>query len=497
MNAPLHKFETEILGSRPAWQDRASVAYPLLILLAVLLVLPSAFVPPMLHDSFGIDWVWADQFTSELSRGNLYPRWLPLSNDGLGSPVFYYYPPLSFHLSGLFGLIGLSTYASIIAAFAAAFAASGVACWHWLKGRARHPVVGAAFFMAAPYHLFDFTGRGAQAESLAIAFIPLLAIGMRRIAERRGGVIFTAISYAGIIFTHLPLALLTSLFFVAPYALLHRRELVRFAAAVFAGLGLVAIYLVPALALERYHDVNQLYRADYLRTDYWSIYHANLGNAFVITVFLMIAVTISAALRPALSSRDGWARYAIVIALLAAGVVPMLWSLPLLKQVQFPYRVLPLAEFALATALARLAARPALPYLLAGPALLMSAQIVRGFHLEAQDMPFLSAHHPDVFEYLPPRVMRSGSSPRLADLTASRLPPPEVAGMVVEPVFYFPAWSCGVPEPRTQLLMHRPDCTPHLQWTLPERIGAAISAFFALVLFTAAFRPSRRKLFAG
>jgi hypothetical protein len=127
----------------------------------------------------------------------------------------------------------------------------------------------------------------------------------------------------------------------------------------------------------------------------------------------------------------------------------------------------------------------------------MSAQIARGFHIEAQDMQFLSAHHPVVFEYLPPNVMQSTSSPRLADLTAARMPPPRVAGMVVEPVFYFPAWSCGVPEPRTQLLMHRPECTPRLQWTLPERIGAAISGLFALVLFTAAFRPSRRKLFAG
>jgi hypothetical protein len=70
--------------------------------------------------------------------------------------------------------------------------------------------------MAAPYHLFDFTARGAQAESLAIAFIPLIAIGLRRIAEGRGGVIFTALAYAGMVFTHLPLALLASVFLIAP-----------------------------------------------------------------------------------------------------------------------------------------------------------------------------------------------------------------------------------------------------------------------------------------
>src|SRR5512132_3274268 len=82
----------------------------------LLLITPAALSQPMTHDSFWIDRVWADQFTSELSKGNLYPRWLPLSHGGLGSPVFYYYPPLAFYLIGLFGLIGFPTYASIVAA---------------------------------------------------------------------------------------------------------------------------------------------------------------------------------------------------------------------------------------------------------------------------------------------------------------------------------------------------------------------------------------------
>jgi hypothetical protein len=107
MNSPLRNFDTAIRGTqRPAWQERGLIAYPLLLLLAILLVIPATIGSPLLHESFEIDWVWANQFTAELARGNLYPRWLPLSNDGLGASVFYYYPPLSFYLSGLFGLIG-------------------------------------------------------------------------------------------------------------------------------------------------------------------------------------------------------------------------------------------------------------------------------------------------------------------------------------------------------------------------------------------------------
>jgi hypothetical protein len=485
MNAPQHQFETAIEHPRQrSRQARAAVAYPLLLLLAVLLVVPSNLGPPLLHDSFEIDWVWADQFTAELARGNLYPRWLPLSNAGLGAPVFYYYPPLSFHLSGLFGLAGFSTYWSIIGAFAAAFAASGIGCWHWLKDRSAHPFFGAAFFMAAPYHLFDYTVRGAQAESVAIAFIPLIAIGLRKIAERRGGVVFTALAYAGVILTHLPLALLVSLFLIAPYALSHRRELIRFGLAAAAGIGLAAIYLIPALALEPYHDVGQLYRAAYLTTAYYSLFAGNWHDGVVLTMFAIIGAIVLAAARPAWVCRDRWAIYAIAVCLLVSGLVPLVWSMPLLSKVQFPYRALPLAEFALATVVARLPLRDGWLSMMFAVPLLLSPLIVPGFGIHGGELSFLRAYHPDVYEYLPRGVMKPGlTHAKLADVVGPRVPPPRVSGMVVEPRFYFPAWSCGSPEPRTQLLMHRPDCHPKLVWTAAERFGSAVSAAFALLIF--------------
>src|SRR4029450_11382967 len=164
---------------------------------------------------------------------------------GLGSPVFYFYPPLAFYITGACGLAGLSTYASIIAAFALAFLASGLGAYHWLRGRSDYPLLGALFFTLGPYHWFDFYGRGALAESVAIAFLPLIAIGLRRIAEGKSWTL-AAIAYAAMILSHLPLALLTSLFLILPYAIVHRRQWVGFAISCFMGGGLAAIYLVPA-----------------------------------------------------------------------------------------------------------------------------------------------------------------------------------------------------------------------------------------------------------
>ena len=472
------------------WQERRGLAYGVLLLIAIALVLPANRHGPLLHDSFAIDWVWADQFTAELAKGNLYPRWLPLSDGGLGSPVFYFYPPLAFDLTGLFGLAGLSTYASIIAAFAAGFAASGIGCWHWLRGRSNHPLLAAIFFMSAPYHLFDFVVRGALAESVAIALIPLLAIGLRRIADRRGGVALTAVAYGAMIGTHLPLALLVSLFLIAPYALLHRERLARFAAAVAIGIGLAAIYLVPAFALGAYRDLGQLYRTPNLTTAYWSILRPQWGDPVYLGVFAIVAAIILASAAPALRRRDGWAMYAIAIAVIVSGMVPFVWSLPLLKDVQFPYRALPLAEFGLATALARLPRQPGLGSAALIPAVLLSLLALPGFPIPGDDLHRLQALHPDVYEYLPKGVMKPGAtSASLHEVMAPRVPPPVVQGMRVEPHFYFPAWSCGTEEPRTQLLMHDPHSEPHIVWTWAEKLGAAISLLSLLVL--AAFK--RRK----
>src|SRR5438445_9309925 len=190
-------------GAFARWQENGAIAYPALLLLAAILVIRPPLGPTVLHDSLAVYWVWADLFSAELARGNPYPRWLAGSDAGLGTPVFYYYPPLAFYLTAFLRLSGLTTYGSLIAAFGSAFAASGIACWHWLKGRSNHPLLAAAFFMAAPYHLFNYTDRGALAESVATAFIPLVAISLRRIAERRAGIVPAALAYAAIISTHL------------------------------------------------------------------------------------------------------------------------------------------------------------------------------------------------------------------------------------------------------------------------------------------------------
>ena len=498
----------------PVQSDRrlAARALPYLAIaaLALLITLPAALAPIKLHDSFWIDWVWADQFADQLRSGVLYPRWLPASHGGLGSPVFYYYPPLAFYPAGLLGAMGVPTYAAILATFGLAFAASGAAMYRWLEGWTAHPLAGALLFMAAPYHVVDFYGRGALAETCAIALLPLLALGLRRVAEGKG-MTLAAFAYAAIIATHLPLALLASLFLVAPYALVLAKgrpgELLRFAPPLALGIGLAAIYLVPALALEPWRDAAVLWTHPSLRTESWNLLAIAAGPAPLTGMGLIALRIIAVIALPALfvtaKWRSGWAAYAIACCLVVAGLVPGFWSLPLVESVQFPFRALPFAEFGLATALALVPGRAFLAGLLAAPALLLSAAFLLAPAPAAPlSAALLAARHPDVPENLPPGARPYSWPSRWAlGLAARHRAPIHANGVTVEPLFHFPAWrvtcqgraATTFPDPATRLLAYRgTGCETRLGWTPAETVGALASAA-ALALLLAAGRLRRRR----
>jgi uncharacterized membrane protein len=464
--------------------------------MAVLLTIPAVVMPPMTHDSFWIDWVWADQFTAEIARGNLYPRWLPQSHGGLGSPAFYYYPPLAFYVCAAFGLAGLSTYASIIAAFCAGLAASGFAMHAWLRGSARNPLLGALLYMAAPYHLLDFYGRGALAELIAIAFIPLVALGLRRALEGRPAL--AALSYAGLILSHLPLALLASIFFIAPNLLYLSRgavkPLARLAAPLAIGLGLAAIYLLPAISLEPYRDAAKLWADSSLIASNWSVLAWNVpgpapGMRKVIAMILVMLVI--AAMLLLRTPQRRWGAYALACCALAAGIVPAMWDLPLLKSVQFPFRMLPLAEFAVATAVAHVGlTRPwATTAALAVLSMVIALSPARKVEFS---IAALAADHPEVPENLPPGDRPYAWPSEWALAVARDYPQAQRLGRhTVEPVFYFPSWQVrcrGVPvvafpESGRKLLAHPGfGCQRRLALTSPEKTGAAISLAALLAL---------------
>jgi hypothetical protein len=489
---------TLAMGAPAPWSPVLLLAW--IVAVALLLTLPSLFEPMRTNDSFWIDWVWVDQFAHQLASGNLYPRWLSQSHAGLGSPVFYYYPPLAFYVSAPFVWAGLSAYGAILGLFFIAYVLSGISMYWFLKDRAIRPALGAILYVAAPYHAFNFYLRGAMAEFLATAIIPVVVLGLTQISQRRRwGFLLAGMAYGALICTHLPLALLSSLFLFGPYALLlgHRdpRTLAKLLSALVAGLALAAIYLVPAFALAPYRDTASLWVLSTLTPSSWTLWHPALADFKVMRDVLIIAGFLAIPLTATmLRDRSGWAAFGLLCIALAIGVVPAFWTLPILKSVQFPFRLMPIAEFAFATAMAMAPRRQwSLP--LALLPLAMTFFLVTAPPLPpAISMQELRQNHPDVPENLPPgeRPYTWPSRWALA-LAATHRQPVVVNGITTEPVFYFPAWQvrcegklvATFPAPQTQLLSHRgTGCTRMLGTTAPERWGALIS-LATLVLLVA------------
>ena len=84
----MHAASPENISLPPSTRFAATAGsvwlpYLAILLAALAVTAPAALGPVRTNDSFWIDWVWLDQFANELARGNLYPRWLPLSHGRL------------------------------------------------------------------------------------------------------------------------------------------------------------------------------------------------------------------------------------------------------------------------------------------------------------------------------------------------------------------------------------------------------------------------------
>jgi len=252
--------------------------------------------------------IWYSHFSSQLWSGELYPRWLMGMNGGLGAPTFFYYAPVPYYLTSLLkpffaqdtqGWHQLGISASI------ALTASGVCAYLWLIKIASQKAafVAALIYMVMPYHLAtNVYDRGAFAEIWTFVWMPLILLFTEAISRglksEEGGnncrgvppwaphwhrglgatcwgahggtplqllppVIGLVASYALLIMTQLPTTLMFSLVPIV-YACYQadRKRRIRTAAimlgAMSLSVGLSAIYLLPALLMQKYVFMEEL-----------------------------------------------------------------------------------------------------------------------------------------------------------------------------------------------------------------------------------------------
>jgi hypothetical protein len=424
-NADLQAAPVGAPRQRPLSQDAL-----IILLVAVLALAPELTIGLTVSDSYRFNILWPDQFGDLFRSGHWYPRWLPLSWNGFGSPNFYFYPPLFFWVTSAFDAISggvlpperfvpLGTLTFLIL--------SGLTMHAWLKLHAseRAALFGAIAYMLAPYHLYDIYARGALAETSAYALVPLVMLAIAWVGEGRTRYLpLLAFAYAALLMAHLPTALLVSLFLIPPYvAVLATRSprpvvfLSRAALGGVVGIGLAAIYLIPALGLLPYVSPAAL-SGSFYRPENWFFWHVEAG-VMAARMFLIVPVTLAAAAFAIGSIREGsraretllWAAISLLLAILIAGLVPPVWELPGLRLVQFPWRALLLIEFSVITMLAIHPPKLRSIETVAGALLAVFAYCVlllmidhtvaRTLHGQARTAAEIRLHHLDAPEYLP------------------------------------------------------------------------------------------------
>jgi hypothetical protein len=432
------------LGIKHFVLRHAGIAW--LTVIAIIVTLPALLWGPSISDSSVYNYVWVTQFAEALGHGDVYPRWLARSFVGLGSPTFFFYPPIAFYLAALFDLAGLTTLQAINVCALFLTLASGLTMYAWLRALGGRALLGAAAYMIAPYHLMEVYFRGALAEHAAFVWLPLIALGIRSLPNRRG-VVILAVAYGGLVMTHLPVALLTTVFLVLPLAVRRvARTPVALGPGLLAGglgLGLAAVYLIPALTLQAHISIEELWGRHYQVQTWLTWSNPDLRNlSALLALIALAAVVVATGAAFQASVARPWAALAGVAAAAAFGLVPFVWDVPMLAKVQFPWRLLCIVEFAAATALAlaqperHLRALTAIAYVMAlGPVL---PHIVHrlGLALAMPDyVTLVERTMPDAPEYLPRGLVVQGltETQRIPDVSAYRDLPPATTIVVTEP----------------------------------------------------------------
>jgi hypothetical protein len=321
-----------------------------------------------------------------------YPRWAFTPAWNAGEPRFVFYPPISWVLGGLLGLV--LPWTLVPAAFTwVALTASGLTM-HRLARRYCSPhaaLLAATLYLANPYMLFTAYERTAYAELLAAAWLPLLFAAA---LASRVRVLPIAAALALTWLTNAPAGVMASyaLAFLIVVRLVQTQSASRLALAVTAtagtalGFGLTAFYLLPAAYEQRFVQVALAVTEGMRPQDHFLFHHMGtqsaddlfhddvVRTASIIALALLAAIVVAllAGLRKPTPNRSPTFPLATLTLLLAFLLTPLslpLWDhIPKLAFLQFPWRLNALLAVILATAAAHALQRlPALrqPRLLA------------------------------------------------------------------------------------------------------------------------------------
>jgi hypothetical protein len=368
----------------------------------ILLAAGVAMMPQILHgNSCGHDFdfhlvSWIDALNS-WRHGIVYPHWTPSANYGAGEPRFVFYPPLTWMLGAALGFALPWALVPVALTFLL-LAATGLATRALARQRLDDTwatLAGCAALFSG-YALFCAYERSAFAELAGGFWIPLLLLFILREGNAPGdadrrlvrrafdrSTVPLALVVAGAWLSNAPVGVMASYLLAAvalALAVLSRSwaPMLRAAVSAVLGMGLAAIYLVPAAFEQRWVDIQQATNdpGEWIENNWIFATHADpamrLHDLVLHKVSVISACMIAVALagvsiawlrsRAARNAEDAARRrgWWIPIALIPIGILFLqlpislgVWNLlPKLRFLQFPWRWLVVLEAPMAIFLA-------------------------------------------------------------------------------------------------------------------------------------------------
>ena len=325
------------------------------------------------------------EFHENIRHGILMPRWAADLSLGYGQPLFVFNPPLLHYLAEIWILAGIDSLTALN--LTCALIVAGSVASMFLLGRLWFGTwagfLAAAAYLYAPYFHVDLFVRHALAEFAAFPFYPLAFYGFARYARDREPrfLLLGAAAYAGVIGAHHPAALLFSplLLSLAVFQALQRKSwklLLTQMGAFALALGLGACVWAPALFERGFVKLDRLLEGYLQYTNHFvylqQLFTTNWGYG-ISTPGYQDGMSLSLGWSHLLVAALGWVTLGrrlsgaersekrLLVGFLSGGCVAFsvlmlagsewFWAtLPLMKYIEFPWRMLAPASFCLALA---------------------------------------------------------------------------------------------------------------------------------------------------
>ncbi|MDP2638349.1 MAG: 6-pyruvoyl-tetrahydropterin synthase-related protein [Candidatus Levybacteria bacterium] len=229
-------------------------------------------------------------FNESLDDGNLYPRWASHLNNGFGAPLFNFVYPLPNYIASFLHYFGVSFIDSFRFEMFAAIITGAVFFYLWARefwGKLGG-VISSIFYTFSPYHFVDIYIRGSVGEVWAIAFFPAFLWTYTRFARSRQKIfmVLSSIFLALIIFSHNILALMF-FFFSLSYIIFmvymeknKKHLLINTSFLILLGLGLSAVFWLPAIYETRYAVGLQIFDISAHFPDLYKLLIPSWGSGF-------------------------------------------------------------------------------------------------------------------------------------------------------------------------------------------------------------------------